>query len=87
MPDVVATCIVLDNFCIINNEQIENGFLKHKNKSYRRSNEKIIQEGNELQEERAQPPKLNIKIKIREDVPIANEANDMEKINYVYIEK
>lgn len=46
MPDIVATCIMLHNLCIVNNEGVEEEWIfEAKNKSCRRMNEGEIREG------------------------------------------
>jgi hypothetical protein len=49
MPDIVATCIVLQNLCIVNKEGIEEDWImKAENKLSRRIDEGEIREGSEL---------------------------------------
>lgn len=78
MPDIVATCIVLHNLCIVNNEGIEEEYIvKAKNKPTRRINEEEIREGSELQGERIGLFEVRNFILTREDVLIAHEVNDI----------
>ena len=79
MPDIVATCIVLHNICIVNNEGIEEDWIiEAENKLARRIIEGEVGEGSELRGERAGIAEVRRRILAREDVPIADEENDEE---------
>jgi hypothetical protein len=79
IPDIVATCIVLHNLCIVNNEGIEEDWIvEAKNKLSRRIDEGEIHEGSELREERAGIVEVKRRMLAIEDAPIANEINDEE---------
>jgi hypothetical protein len=79
MPDIVATCIVLHNLCIVNNEGIEEDWIvEAESKLARRMIEGEIREGSELRGERAGIAEVRRRILANEDVPIADEVNDEE---------
>lgn len=79
MPDIVATCIVLHNICIVNNEGIEEDWIiEAENKLSRRISEGEVGEGSELRGERAGIAEVRRRILAREDMPIADEENDEE---------
>ena len=79
MPDIVASCIVLHNICIVNNEGIEEDWIiEAESKLARRIIEGDIREGSELRGERAGLAEVRRRILAREDVPIADEENDAE---------
>ena len=53
MSDIVATCIVLHNLCIMNNKGIkEDWIVEAKNKLTRKIIEEELREGSELQEKK-----------------------------------
>ena len=79
MPDIVATCIVLHNLCIVNKEDIdEDWILETKNKLSRRIGEGEILEGSELRDERAEIAEMKRGILGNEDTSIQDEINDEE---------
>ena len=79
MPDIVATCIVLHNLCIMNKEGIEEDWIvEAENKLSRRIDEGGIREGSELRGERAGIAEVKRRMLATEDAPIADEVNDKE---------
>ena len=79
MPDIVATCIVLHNLCIVNNEGIEDEWIvEAETKLAKRISEGEIRDGSELRGERAGLAEVKRRIIAREDAPIADEENDVE---------
>jgi hypothetical protein len=79
MPDIVATCIVLHNICIVNNKDIkEDWIIEAENKLARRIIEGDIREGSELRGEKAGIVEMRRRIIVREDMPIADEKNDAD---------
>ena len=79
MPDIVATCIVLHNLCIVNKEDIEEEWIvEAENKLNRRIGEGEIGEGSELRGERAGIAEVKRRMLATEDAPIADEVNNEE---------
>jgi hypothetical protein len=79
MPDIVATCIVLHNLCIVNKEGIEEDWIvEAENKLSRRIDEGGIREDSELRGERAGIAEVKRRMLATEDAPIADEVNDKE---------
>ena len=79
MLDIVASCIILHNICIVNNEGIEEDWIiEAESKLARRIIEDEICEGSELRGERAGIAEVRRMILARKDVPIADEENDAE---------
>ena len=79
MPDIVATCIVLHNLCIVNKEGIEvDWIVEAENKLSRKIGEGEIREGSELRGKRAEIAEMKRRMLATEDAPIANELNDEE---------
>jgi hypothetical protein len=81
MSDIVTTCIVLHNICIVNNEGIkEDWIIEAESKLARRIIEGDVREGSELRGEKAEIAEVRRRILTKEDMPIADEKND-EKTN------
>jgi hypothetical protein len=79
MPDIVATCIVLHNLCIVNKKNIEEDWIvEAENKLSRRIDEGEIREGSELRGKKAGIVEVKRKMLATEDAPIADEVNDEE---------
>jgi hypothetical protein len=79
MPDIVAACIVLHNICIVNNEGIEGYWIiEAESKLARWIIEGDVRENSELRGEKTGIAEVRKKILAREDVPIADEENDVE---------
>ena len=79
MPDMVATCIVLHNLCIVNKEGIEEDWIMEaENKLSKMIDEGRIREGSELRGERAGIAEVKRRMLATEDAPIANEENNEE---------
>ena len=78
MPDIVATCMVLYNLCILNNKGIEDKWIiEVENKLARKISKEEIQDDSELRVEKYGFAKVKRKILVREDAPIANEVIDI----------
>jgi hypothetical protein len=87
MPDMVATCIVLHNLYIVNNEGIEEDWIvEAENELSRRIDEGKIREGSELRGKRAGIVKVKRMMLATEDAPITDEVND-EETKKLYQEK
>jgi hypothetical protein len=79
MPDIVATCIVLHNLCIVNKEGLEEDWIvEAENKLSRRIDEGGIREGSELREEMVGIAEVKRRMLATEDAPITDEVNDKE---------
>ena len=79
IPDIIATCVMLHNLCIVNKEDIEEDWIMEVgNKLRRMIGEGKIGEGTELRSKRAGIAEVKRRMLTTEDVPIADEANDEE---------
>ena len=79
MPDIVATCVVLHNLCIMNKECIEEDWIvEAKIKLSRKIGEGEIREGSELRGKRAGLAEVKRRMLGTEDVLIADEVNNEE---------
>ena len=77
MADIIATCVVLHNFCIVNKEVIEEDWIVEvENKLSRRIGEGEIREGSELRGEMAGIAEVKMRILGTKDAPIADEVNN-----------
>ena len=76
IPDIIATCVVLHNLCIVNKEDIEEYWIvETENKLNRRIGEGEIREGCELRGERAGIAELKRRVLVTKDALIINEIN------------
>ena len=81
MPDIVATCVVLHNLCIVNKEGIEEDWIvEAENKLSRRIGDGEIREGSELRGERAGIAEVKRRMLGTEDAPITDKVNDEETL-------
>ena len=63
MPNIIATCIVLHNLCIVNNEGIEEYWIvEAKNKLAKRNTEGKLRECNEMRGGKTRIVEMKIKI-------------------------
>ena len=86
MHDIVASCIILHNICIVNNKGIEEDWIiEAESKLARRIIEDEICEGSELRGKIAEIVKVRRMILAREDVPIVDEENNAE--TYLFLSK
>ena len=84
MPDIVATCIVLHNICIVNNEGIEEDWIiEAESKLARKIIEGEVGEDSVLRGEKTEIIEVRRRILAWEDMPIADEENDA-KTNLLY---
>ena len=79
MPNIVATCIVLYNLCIMNNEGIEKDHIvKEKYKLAIKIIDEKLQERSELRGKKMGLAEVKRRILVMDDVLIPDEINDIE---------
>ena len=79
ISDIIATCVVLHNLCIVNKEGIEEDWIVvAENKLSRMIGEGELREGNELRSERAGIVEVKRRMLCTKDATIADEVNNEE---------
>ena len=79
MSNIVTTCIVLHNQCILINEDIkEEQIVETKNKLARKDTEGELRERSKLRGKKPGIAKVQRKIMAREDAPIVNKKNGVK---------
>ena len=77
MSDIVATCVVLHNLCIVNKKGIEEEWIvEAENKLSRRIGERKIRESSKVWGEMARIAEVNKRMLGTEVAPITDEVND-----------
>ena len=79
IPDIVATCVVLHNLCIVNKEGIEEDWIvEAENKLSRRIGEGEIREDSELRSKSVEIAEVKRRMLGTEDASTADEVNDQK---------